>query len=140
MRALPTPSVNDGSGFHTNIPISELIEHDTRAVEASIVSLAPPIAKTKDGVMHETWPTPIRPQGARGLELPDPRSRDQGSKAGPRRARGCLTSNKKVEMILSASKRIGQRPLGLICVFSPGSVRHEAASGHSRAGLRTPIR
>ena len=60
MRALPSPSANDGSGFHTNIPVSELIERDTRAVEASVVNSAPPVAKTEDGVMHETWPTPIR--------------------------------------------------------------------------------
>ena len=64
MRALLTPSVNDGFGFHTNIPISELIERDTRAIEASVVSLALPIVEIEDGVMCETWPTPIRPQGA----------------------------------------------------------------------------
>ena len=29
-----------------------------------------------------------------------------------------LGSNEKVEMTLSASKRVEQRPLGLICVFS----------------------
>ena len=29
MRALPTPSANDGSRFHTNIPVSELIERNT---------------------------------------------------------------------------------------------------------------
>ena len=83
MRALPTPSANDGPGFHTNIPISELIERNTRAVEASVVSSAPLVVETKDGVTHETQLTPIRPQGAQGLELLDPRSRDQGSKAGP---------------------------------------------------------
>jgi hypothetical protein len=83
MRAMPTLSADDGPRFHTNVPISELIEHDTLVVEASVVSLAPPVAKTEDGVTCETRPTPIRPQGAWGLELPDPRSRDQGSKAGP---------------------------------------------------------
>ena len=31
--------------------------------------------------MHETRPTPIRPQGARGLEPPDPRSIGRGLKA-----------------------------------------------------------
>ena len=33
-----------------------------------------------------------------------------------------LGSNEKVEMTLSASKRVGQRPLGLIYGFSPGFV------------------
>ena len=82
---MPTPSADEGLRFHTNTPVSELSEHDTRAVEASVVSSAPPIVETEDGVMRETRPTPIRPQGDQGLEPPDPRSRDQGSKAGPRR-------------------------------------------------------
>ena len=83
MRALLTPSANDVPGFHMNVPVSELIEHDTRAVEASVVSLAPLVAETEDRVTRETQMTPIRPQGARGLEPLDPRSRDRGSKAGP---------------------------------------------------------
>ena len=61
MRALPTPSANDGSGFHTNVPVSELIENDTRAIEASVISSAPPVAETEDGVTCETRPTSIRP-------------------------------------------------------------------------------
>ena len=81
------PSANDVSGFHTNIPISELIERDTQATKASVANSAPPIAETEDGMTHKTWPTPIRPQGARGLELLDPRSRDRGSKVDPRRVR-----------------------------------------------------
>jgi len=85
MRALSTPSANDGPRFHTNIPVSELIERDTRAIETSIVNSTPPIAKTEDGVTRETQPTPIRPQGARGLEPLDPRLRDRGSKADPRK-------------------------------------------------------
>ena len=64
MRALPTLSANDGSRFHMNIPVSELIERDTRAIEASVVSSAPLIAEIKDGVMRKTRLTPIRPQGA----------------------------------------------------------------------------
>ena len=61
LRALLTPSANDGPGFHTNIPVSELIERDTRAIEASVVYSAPLIAKIEDGVMREIRPTPIRP-------------------------------------------------------------------------------
>ena len=65
----------------------------TRAIEASVVRLAPLGAETKDGVTHETRPTPIRPQGARGLEPPDPRLIGRGSKAareGPKAA-SCQT-------------------------------------------------
>ena len=83
MRALLTPSANDGPRFHMNIPISELIKHDTRAIEASVVSSDPPVVETKDGVMHETWLTPTKPHGARGLEPPDPKLGDRGSKASP---------------------------------------------------------
>ena len=94
MRALPTPSTNDGPGFHTNVPVSELIERDTQAIEASVISSSPPVAETEDGVMHKMQPTPTEPHGARGLGTPDPKSGDRGSKAGPWRARGRLTSNK----------------------------------------------
>ena len=58
MRALPTPSVNDGHGFHTNIPVSEHIERDTRAIEASVINSAPLAAETEDGVAHENTADP----------------------------------------------------------------------------------
>ena len=61
LRALPTPSANDGPRFHINVPVSELIERGARAVEASVVNSAPPVAETEDGVTHKTRPTPIRP-------------------------------------------------------------------------------
>ena len=54
MRALQTPSADDRPGFHSNMPVSELIELDTRGIEASVVSLVPPVAETKDGVTRET--------------------------------------------------------------------------------------
>ena len=60
-RALPTPSVNDGPRFHTNVPVSELIKRDTQAVKASIVYSAPPIVKIEDGVTRKLRPTPIIP-------------------------------------------------------------------------------
>ena len=41
MRALPTPSADDGPGFHSNMPVSELTERDTRAIEAGVISSAP---------------------------------------------------------------------------------------------------
>ena len=74
MRAMPTPSANDGPGFHSDVPVSELTEHDTRTIEASVISPAPLVAETMDGVTHETWLTPIEPNRARGLEPPDPNS------------------------------------------------------------------
>ena len=58
MRALPISSANDGSRFHTNIPVSELIERDTQAIEASVVNSAPPAMKTEDGVAHENTADP----------------------------------------------------------------------------------
>jgi len=72
MRAMLTPSANDGPRFHSNMPVSELTERDTRAIKASVVSSAPLVAETKDGVMHEIWPTPTNQHGARGLEPPNP--------------------------------------------------------------------
>ena len=35
------PVTNDGPGFHSNMPVSELTERDTRAIKASVVSSAP---------------------------------------------------------------------------------------------------
>ena len=59
------PVTNDGPIFHLNVPISELTECVTRAIEASDVSSAPPIAKTTDGVTHEnSKPTPSEPNRA----------------------------------------------------------------------------
>ena len=45
------PVMNDRPGFHSNIPDSELIEHVTRAIEASDISSTPPVAETIVGVM-----------------------------------------------------------------------------------------
>ena len=52
------PIMNDGPKFHSDIPVSELAKHDTRAIEASDVRSTPPVVETTDGVMHETRPTP----------------------------------------------------------------------------------
>ena len=88
------PVMNDGPRFHSDMLVSELAEHNTRAIEASVISSTPLVAETEDGVTQESWPTPTKPHGARGLKPSDPKSGDQGSKAGPRRARGHLASNK----------------------------------------------
>ena len=63
------------------MPVRDLAERDTRAIEASVISSAPLVAENEDGVMHEIWLTPTDPHGARGLELPNPKSGDRGSKA-----------------------------------------------------------
>ena len=64
MRALPTLSADDRPKFHLNMPVSELTKRDTRAIEASVISSAPPIAQTEDEETREIRSTPIRPQGA----------------------------------------------------------------------------
>ena len=43
--------MNDGPRFHSDMPISELTEHDTRAIEVSDVRSTPLVAKTMDRVM-----------------------------------------------------------------------------------------
>ena len=60
-----------------NIPVSELIERDTRAIEASIINSTPPIAETEDGITHENTADPYqtlrgsRPRAARSkIERP----------------------------------------------------------------------
>ena len=65
------PITNDGPGFHSNVPVSELTERVTRAIEASDVSSAPSIVETVDGVTHGTRPTPAEPNGAQGLRSPN---------------------------------------------------------------------
>ena len=75
MRAMSTSSANDGPGFHSDMPVSELAERDTRAIEASVISATPLVAEITDGVTHKTQPTPTEPNGAQGLEPPDPDSR-----------------------------------------------------------------
>ena len=44
------PIMNDGPRFHSDMPVSELTEHVTRAIEASDVSSTPLVTKTTDGV------------------------------------------------------------------------------------------
>ena len=43
------PITNDGPGFHSNMPDSELTERVTQAIEASDISSTPPVAETVDG-------------------------------------------------------------------------------------------
>ena len=62
------PVMNDGPSFHSDMPVSELIERVTRATKACDVSSAPPVVETTDGVTHETQPTPTEPNRAQGLK------------------------------------------------------------------------
>ena len=48
MRALLTLLAEDRPESHTNMPVSELIERDTRAIKASVINSAPPAVETKD--------------------------------------------------------------------------------------------
>ena len=58
------PVTNDRPKFHSNVPVSELTERVTRAIEASDVSSAPLVAETMDRVTQKTRPTPTMPNGA----------------------------------------------------------------------------
>ena len=40
--------MNDGPGFHSNMPVSKLTERITRAIEASGVSSTPLVVETAD--------------------------------------------------------------------------------------------
>ena len=63
------PIMNDGPRFHSDMPISELTKHDTRAIEASDVSSTPRVAKTADGSMITKMSQPSTgPRYAWGLE------------------------------------------------------------------------
>ena len=64
------PITNDGPRFHSDIPVRELTERVTRAIKASDVSSAPPVAETTDGVTHKTQPTLPKANGFQGLKTP----------------------------------------------------------------------
>ena len=73
---------NDGPGFHSIIPVSELTERVTRAraIEASDVSLAPPVARNHGRGNAQKLNRPLpKPNGAQGLKTPKlPRLRTMG--------------------------------------------------------------
>ena len=48
------PVTNDRPELHSDIPISELTERVTRAIEASDVSSITLVEETADGVTHKT--------------------------------------------------------------------------------------
>ena len=45
------PVTSDGTGFCSNIPVSELINHVTQAIEASDVASTPLVVETVDGAI-----------------------------------------------------------------------------------------
>ena len=65
------PVTNDGPGFHSNVPVSELTEHVTRAIEPRDVSSDPLVVETTAGVMHETQLIPTKPNWAQRLRTPN---------------------------------------------------------------------
>ena len=54
--------MNNGPRFHSNVPVSELIERVTRAIRASDVSSAPPVAETADRINTQNSTNPFRAQ------------------------------------------------------------------------------
>ena len=66
------PVTNDGPGFHSNVPVSELTEHVTRAIEASDVSSAPPVVRNygRGNTQNSTDPyqSPTGLRGSRHLK------------------------------------------------------------------------
>ena len=55
------PVASNGTGFHSNTPVSELIKRVTRAIEASDIASTPAIVKTMDGLtVGVLTPIPLR--------------------------------------------------------------------------------
>ena len=64
------PITSDRTGFRSNMPVSELTERITRAIEASDVNSTPPIAETADGEIVTKMSRPLTESSLR--------TRDQG--------------------------------------------------------------
>ena len=80
------PIMNNGPEFHKNMPVSELTERVTRAIEASDVSSTPPVVEFTDEVtITKTSRPSIGPPlhtGARGkLDLQGDRMRGRRTMA-----------------------------------------------------------
>ena len=101
------PITNDGPGFHSDMPVSELTEHVTRAIEISDVSSAPSVVETTDGVtttktsQPSTGP-PLR-AGARG-KLDSQGDRMRGGRTMAQiLGRGTHENNRRFLVLLSLS-------------------------------------
>ena len=53
------PITSDGTGFRSNMPVSELIEHVTRAYEARNINSTPPVAEIVDGATVTKMSQPL---------------------------------------------------------------------------------
>ena len=108
----------------TQTSVSELTERDTRAIKASVISLAPLVAKTTDRVTHETWPTPTNPHGAWGLEPPDLNSRihltgvQRPAHEGPEAASHRIKTGEKTQMGASGLRSTHLEANRVISTFS----------------------
>ena len=70
------PVTNDGPRFHSDISVSELTEHDTRAIEASDVSSTPSVAETTNRVtIIKTTQPSTGPRYTWGLKQTNPNLR-----------------------------------------------------------------
>ena len=91
------PITNDGPGFHSDMPVSELIERDTQAIDACVISSAPLVVETADRVTHKTRPTPTEPNGAWGLKTPNPNSGIQLTKVSRLAHEGLEAASRRTE-------------------------------------------
>ena len=61
------PVMNYGPRFHSNVPVSELTERVTQAIEASDVTSAPPVARNRGRGNAQNSTNPYQAQtGLRG--------------------------------------------------------------------------
>ena len=101
-------------GPQSDMPISELTERDTQAIEASVISSAPLVVETEDRVTHETWPTPTESHRAWGLEPPDPKSGVQLTEVRRPAREGPEVTSRRIE----PGEKTQMSPYGLISTFS----------------------
>ena len=62
------PITNDGPRFHSNVPVSELTERVTQAIEASDVSSAPPVVRNHGWGNAENSTDPYQAQRGSGAQ------------------------------------------------------------------------
>ena len=62
------PITNDGPRFHSIIPVSELTERVTRAIEASNKAQPLQLWEIEDGVTHKTQTDPYQAQRGSGAQ------------------------------------------------------------------------
>ena len=73
------PITNDGPGFHSNVPVSELTERVTRAIEASDVSSAPPFVRNRGRGNAQNSTDPYQAQQGSGAQDKMPRTATSNS-------------------------------------------------------------